>query len=1225
MTKTAHHSLLFRLWIHIRGFLAIIIVLFGIVVGLISLILPNENLYKPYVIAFLSKQWNKQVEIKSISGKWQGFGPKFIISGLLIKDEDEVIVQQATLNINVFKYLIPKGSTGISLGVSDIEVDFERKVSGKIVLSDKEKDKESFSDKLEKLLATGTLSVDNLTLNLYDSINNKENKINSKITVQQTDEKRAFAMEIDSRGLADKIHIKAIAEKKYDMLEQAKWYMELDNLSLNSLGKLINKSYLPKAFIEAQLWFDTEKGNIVNLIGKAELRNKLFSKDAEITGLAELVYSGSNRDWNAELNIRDIKTEFISQDNIAIQLSRKGSFIYLNADVLDIPLLRAITQVLDISNDEFDKLILNGKLTDVMIKYDVNLRRIVDANIQFQQLNFTASFGVFNNLSGAISLHDEQIRFMIDSDDGSAELPGFMRGTVNWNKLLLTMQTSMHDDDLDIKINSLWCDCNDFFIDGAARIAYTDELFLDLTFAVYQAEVNQLYKYWPSAVWKPKVLNFLDQALVTGVVERGMIIYHGFVKQYPFVNNQGVFLTKSHLQEAQVDYHKDWPMVSDFSAVVDTVNRKLTVKSNEGQVLQAQINHVEALIENMKDPVVKIAINAQGQDNFLIDFLKQSPMKKGLNVLNEDIILSGSQKINVALAIPINRPDVKVEPKGQINFFETDFQMGQFQLQKLNGVIDFKGFSLILDQLQARFLSQNVVVSGEILNEPNKEASIDVLLNGNYEVENFESVLGFSLPAAGSSPWLFSISNKASDEICFTATSDLIGVELEIPEPFSKPIKQAATPFSITCTLPCTDSGWDMEFDNKLATNFQLDPETSEFQLNKLIFGSSDDDFGGQIEVLDVDKWINIFTSNKSDSGSNDLPFQQMSLHINKVIFMARELFNVDVNISKSEDGISFEINGDDIKGTIIIANDIDRKGIIVQLEKLHWKAQDVVNVEQTATPVSSNYPALHVWIGDFIYDDIPLGESSIEVRPVTEGLRVEKFNTKSDLMELTINGIWLRDAGINGLSKFNIIMTSKDIAQFLINLGFQAPISQADTIIDMQAQWADFPSQFEINNISGKMRIEIGQGEVVDAEPGMGRVLGLFSLTNLPRRLILDFRDVFGKGLHFESMDGDFTLENGEAYTQSFVIDSSSAKIIVTGKTGLANQDYNQTVTVTPRVGRVLPTIGAITGGAVGAAAGFFVQGMFRRDLKNVGKIVYKVTGSWDEPIIELIETEEL
>ena len=74
-----------------------------------------------------------------------------------------------------------------------------------------------------------------------------------------------------------------------------------------------------------------------------------------------------------------------------------------------------------------------------------------------------------------------------------------------------------------------------------------------------------------------------------------------------------------------------------------------------------------------------------------------------------------------------------------------------------------------------------------------------------------------------------------------------------------------------------------------------------------------------------------------------------------------------------------------------------------------------------------------------------------------------------------------------------------------------------------------------------------------------------------------------------------------------------------------MAQQDYDQIVIVTPGVGKILPTIGAITGGAVGAAAGFLFQGMFNKGLKNVGKIVYKVTGTWDQPNIEIIETEEI
>lgn len=1231
MTKTAQHSLLFRIWIHIRGLLAILIVLFGILVGLISLILPNEELYKPYVVEFLNKQWDKQVTIEKISGKWQGFGPKFIINGLTIKDKDEVVVEQTTLDVNLIKYLMPKGSTGISIGINNVDIDFIREASGKIVISDEIKSQESLSDKLEKLLATGTVSVNHLSLNLHDSINNKQHQIDSKITVEQTAEKRAFAIEVVSLELAEKLSVKAIADKSYDFMEQAQWYANINNLSLKKLSQLLDKSYIPSALVDVQLWFSTEKGNIVSLMAEADLHDKLFnlsSVETDISGRAELVYKGDKRQWNAELTIEDIKTKTISQDIISIQLLRKDGVIYLNADVLDIPLLKAITQVLGISNDEFAKLNLSGKLTDVAIMYDVELRRIIEAKVNFEQLDFTASFGTLTHLSGTASLHDDQIRFLLDSDQGTAEFPNHIRGKVAWEKLLLTAQTSMQDDYLDIKIKSLWCDCYDFILDGAARVTYDEQLQLDLTFAVYQAQVNQLFKYWPSFNWKPKILNYLDTALVSGVVENGMIIYHGLVEDYPFDHKNGVFLTRSDLRSAKIKYQKDWPEVQGFNAIVETINRQLTVHSTKGKVLQGEIQNVVAFIDNLKNPLLTIDIAAQGKDNFLIDILKQSPMQKGLNVLQEDIVLSGAQNIDVELFIPLSRPDEKVIPKGLVKFNKTDFQMGQFQLADLTGNLAFEGASLYLKNLTGKFLNQEVIVSGEIINETNQTSQLDVLLSGNYDIKNFETTLGFALPAKGVAPWKFLLSNKGQDDINFTAASDLQGVNLEMPEPFVKSADITA-PFSITCTLPCIDSGWDLSFNDKITSNFIHDSKTGEVTLNSIIFGHLNDsqstDFGGTLDIVDVDKWIALLAKNKGAKQVKQLPFKSMSLQVNQLIFMARKLSDVSIEIETSVDGIVFQVNAEEIMGKITIPNDLDVKGVIVQLDKLHWKAIEIeLVIEQEVTaPVSGDYPPLHIWIGDFIYDGIPLGESTIEVRPVTDGVRVEKFNTRSELINLTINGSWQRNIGQSGLSQFNIIMTSPDVAKFLKTMGFDAPITQAETIIDMQAQWSDFPSQFEIKNISGNMRIEIGEGEVIDAEPGMGRVLGLFSLTNLPRRLILDFRDVLGKGLRFKSMKGDFTLDNGEAYTESFKIDSASAEIAITGKTGLANQDYDQMVVVTPRVGRVLPTIGAIAGGAVGAAAGFLVQGMFRKGLKDVGKIIYKVTGSWDEPIIELIETE--
>lgn len=1222
---TSKHSVISQIWMRLRTICAAVIIICGIIVGLFSILLPIEDLYKTQITEFLTKQLNKNVTIDKISGRWNGLGPRFTIHGMTITDDEEISIEQASLTINFIEYLIPKGATGIYLGINKIEIDVKRQNSGELVFTEKGKQQESLSDKVESLLATGTLSVKDLKLNIFDVLHDKTSTINSQILAKKIGEKSAFAMQLDSKGLAESIAIKVIADEQYDLLKQAQWYLRIQQLSLNNFGQLIQKNFLPSAMVDAQFWVSTAEGNISNMLAKAELKKaEGYSVQDGITGQAELIYRGTSQNWQAELIIKNIKTAFISQDKIVVDLYRKNNIIGIKADVLDIPLLKSVGQILNIADSDFDQLVINGKLMEVDIKYDVNLRRIIEGNIDFDQLDFSTNFGAFSQLSGNISLHDEQIRLLIDSDDGSATLPGIVRGTVNWNKMLLTLQTSMQDDDLDVKITSLWCDCKDFMVDGAARFTYQDQLFLDLTFAVHHAQINQLYKYWPSITWGPPVLNFLDQALMSGEVEKGMIIYHGFVKQSPFEGNEGIFITRSEMRNAQIKYHEQWPILTDFDAIVETINNALTVDSQQGTVLDAKIKDVFAIIRNFNKPSVEVVIDAEGKDNYLLDFLKKSPMRKGLDILDEEILLSGLHDTRVVLDIPLDGEEQSVEPDGWIEFFDTNFTMGQFDLQNMKGKLDFKGFSLKLNDIQSQFLQREVSISGEILNTPAKDTAIDVLLDGRYAIEDFERSLGFGLPANGESLWRFSINNLQGKPLSFSAKSDLVGTALDTPEPLLKSADQVS-PFLMTCVLPCTDTGWYVAFDDKIESYFTLDLQNNAFALNKLNFGNFEEDFGGEIDVLDVDEWIALLTSGDSSGKSTDLPFDNMSVHVNELIFMSRTLLDVDIVVSKTPDGINFSIDGEQVVGDIMLADDIDKKGIIVELEKLHWnKMDDVVEVKQSTT-LSSEYPALHIRINDFIYDGIPLGESVIEVRPVNNGIRVEKFSTESDLLSLNINGEWLREAGTNGLSKFDIIMTSKNIAKFLQNLGFEAPISQANTIIDLQAQWPDFPSQFEINNINGQMRIEIGQGEVVDAKPGVGRVLGLFSLTNLPRRLILDFRDVFSKGLRFERMTGDFVLENGKAYTDSFVIDSSSAKITVSGQTGLANQDYNQTVTVTPRVGRMLPTIGAITGGAVGAAAGLFVQGLFRKDLKKLGKIVYKVTGSWDDPVINLIEAEEL
>jgi len=152
---------------------------------------------------------------------------------------------------------------------------------------------------------------------------------------------------------------------------------------------------------------------------------------------------------------------------------------------------------------------------------------------------------------------------------------------------------------------------------------------------------------------------------------------------------------------------------------------------------------------------------------------------------------------------------------------------------------------------------------------------------------------------------------------------------------------------------------------------------------------------------------------------------------------------------------------------------------------------------------------------------------------------------------------------------------------------------------------------------------VAVSEGRILEVEPGMGRLLGLFSIREIPRRLALDFGDFFRTGFTFKSIGGEFALHDGSAFTTDLHITSPSADIRINGRTGLKSRDYDQQMVVVPHVGGTLPVVGAVVGGPAGAAAGLAVQTLFYKAINTVTTARYHVAGSWDKPVITLVSRE--
>ena len=135
------------------------------------------------------------------------------------------------------------------------------------------------------------------------------------------------------------------------------------------------------------------------------------------------------------------------------------------------------------------------------------------------------------------------------------------------------------------------------------------------------------------------------------------------------------------------------------------------------------------------------------------------------------------------------------------------------------------------------------------------------------------------------------------------------------------------------------------------------------------------------------------------------------------------------------------------------------------------------------------------------------------------------------------------------------------------------------------------------------------------DVEPGAGRVFGLLSIVALPRRLSLDFGDVFDKGFGFDKITGTFRIQDGQAYTCDLSLEGPAADVGITGRAGLATRDYDQTALVSANVGNTLPIIAAVVAGPQIAAALLIFSQIFKKPLQEVGQIYYGIEGSWDAP----------
>nr|WP_254607079.1 AsmA-like C-terminal region-containing protein [Rhodoferax sp. BAB1] len=195
------------------------------------------------------------------------------------------------------------------------------------------------------------------------------------------------------------------------------------------------------------------------------------------------------------------------------------------------------------------------------------------------------------------------------------------------------------------------------------------------------------------------------------------------------------------------------------------------------------------------------------------------------------------------------------------------------------------------------------------------------------------------------------------------------------------------------------------------------------------------------------------------------------------------------------------------------------------------------------------------------------------------------------------------------------------DAGGLLSRLGMPGLIRAGKGVMEGQASWIGSPMGLDYPSLGGSFNVNIERGQFLKADPGIAKLLGVLSLQSLPRRLTLDFRDVFTEGFAFDFVRGDVQVEQGMASTNNLQMKGVNAAVLMSGQADLARETQDLRVVVVPEINAgTASLIATVINPAVGLGT-FLAQVLLRKPAIAAATQEFRITGSWADPQMNKVE----
>ena len=1247
--------------------IAAIIVGLAVTLSAARLLLPGMSEYQEQVITLVEGAINRKVEIATMDAAWHRFSPMLRLQQVVIHDkafpEGQLDIGEIQVGLDVIGSLMNRKWLTSGIRIIGVQLALQTDLSGK----------QADAVNMEAfywLMRQKNVSLEQVKLDWQDPALPDRHAQFSGLSAQLRSDgwRHQFFVQTDVNEYYGK-RIELAADLSGPLKSPEDWrgrvYLKTEDFRLQSVQSLAETlGYSTEGEVDLEVWARVRDRQLKWSAGSVSIAQPRFSRRDESGATFEVDELSSRfklraiRDgWNLELQnfglLRDEvpvwpETRLRAVVRTGESLGIRGTISHVEVSEASkiLPLLPWIDQGM---RTRIEHMQPRGELVDT--EFDLRLADKAPPGFslrsRFEHLGVSSYGGLpgATELSGNLEGNLQTGSISFDSRESSLHMPNVfskvydlsnLAGRLDWQRLsdrfrvssdqlllasdLLNARTRLQLDWLPGQV-SPWVDMQ----------LWADELPM--------AEVKH---YLPDRVMGSKALSWLRNAFQRGTTHDVRFLLEGPLDRVPFDQGEGRLEARFDFDGALLNYHPEWGELDALNGSALFAGRSMRITGTSATILDASVDRVVAVIDDLANPVLDIDGTVSGTLESLLAYINYSPLRDRFGKLVDQIKTRGDAALQLGLRIPL-RPTLGVlQVNGDVEFQGNSLRPrdSDISLDEVRGVLKFTDQGVKARDVRAKLFKHPVKVSvypegsestqRTVVDIEGKLKLVDMLKKESPRLDPYIN---------GEAYWHALLQIPAGADVSgrsveLKLNSDLKGVATSFPAPFAKAADDA-WPVSIGW-MPGKLSSDPLVAKLRDDVTFKLLMHEAGNSIRKAVINFGEDDASlptsdtiqltGWLDVLNLDAWIGLLRdiASRDVPAADPLPPVSTYLYIRKIMLLGYLAQGLDVS-SKADDPWGFTLDGQDIVGQ---ARWTPAIGDAVPMLTLRLEQLTVVPAENDALPASGvaltpeRLPGLDLEVGKVQLGPYALGKVAVRGERVAEGVAFPSFHVESEAIEFTGEGSWLQH-GEQQSTRFRADITGGELGELVKLFGDSGSIRGGQMKGRASLDWPGTPGDFGLATVEGEISLETGKGRLEEVKEGAGKLLNLFNLNSLQRRITLDFSDLTKEGFSFDKIDGSLVIGDGNAYTENFVIHGTSATIEISGRTGLVDQDYDQLIKMTPQVSSSLPIAGVIAGGPAVGAAVFLAEKLVGKNFNRMAQVRYKVSGTWDEPVYTRLKSE--